>query len=313
MTQLDTLYGAEVVSELEFHQQKAIQHTAEADRHIAMGIEEYIAAGEHLIEVKARMEHGEFRVWVENEYRRSERQAQRYMQVARRKEELNPSGPTDLTLEAALRQLAPPKEKSEETETEQEEESPTLSETVSIITHDGEVISASNPQELAERVQGHLDNLTIEQANTDQLLEQIEKRKKEIEAERKKIAKELKKEREDLENRISKLDTQYGEALARVKAKYDEPDPPDFLEISDEAWAQAFAEAKSARVMEVAKRMNEIYAGWPRWMGEYLPGEAAAAIKDMDHAPALTEALRYVTDWLQRVIEEVEASEEERG
>lgn len=290
----------EVVSALEYHQSMAIKHTDEADRHIALGIEEYIAAGEHLIEVKARMDYGEYRAWVEREYGRSWTQAKAYKRLAVHKAQvLEEQGRRDgpLSLNAALKMLAAPKDEPFGNDEGGDNESDNQSGA------DLEAVHQQAEQDALEKQRQELEAREQVVAGLEAEKERLDKQQEVIRAEREKVDEMA----ETLEERISRLDRQYQDAIAFLKAKYNDEEPPEFAEISDEAWAEAFATAKSARVMEAAKRLNEIYGGWPRWMGEYLPGEAAAAITDMDHAPALTEALRYVIDWLGRVVREVEA------
>lgn len=115
-------------------------------------------------------------------------------------------------------------------------------------------------------------------------------------------------ERDRIDRIADRLESQYALAIADIQAKYGEPVKPAFLEISDEAWFKAFSEAESTRVKEVAKKLHNI-TGWPKWMGEFFPSEAADAILGMDQGHLLTEALYYVIDWLQRTVDEVETRE----
>lgn len=70
-------------------------------------------AGRMLLEVKSTMDHGEWLPWLEASVEFSEKQAQRYMQLASHREELEQANPTcmsDLGVAAALKQIARPRE-----------------------------------------------------------------------------------------------------------------------------------------------------------------------------------------------------------
>jgi len=66
----------------------AIKHTDEADRHIQRSLEEYIAAGEHLIEVKTLIPRGGWEKWVKEEYGRSPDWANRLRRLAENQDNL---------------------------------------------------------------------------------------------------------------------------------------------------------------------------------------------------------------------------------
>lgn len=70
-------------------------------------LEDYIAAGEHLIEVKENLPRGDWEAWLREDYGKHPDTARKYIRVARRKAELNPAATPDL--ESALRILSPPR------------------------------------------------------------------------------------------------------------------------------------------------------------------------------------------------------------
>lgn len=73
-----------------------------------------IAAGDSLIEVKYSLEHGEFGAWIRDNFEGSERTAQVYMRCSLKKDELNPQTSAFLSIDAALKFLSAPKEKTSE-------------------------------------------------------------------------------------------------------------------------------------------------------------------------------------------------------
>jgi len=118
--------------------------------------------------------------------------------------------------------------------------------------------------------------------------------------------KEVEQQKKDLQDRSERLERQFVEAQAEMHAKHGIPEKPENLnDISGEAWAAAFDKAVDSRVESVTRNLHSLY-GWPQWMSNYSPEEAAQAIERLDHGARLTEALRYITGWLNRVVEEVE-------
>jgi hypothetical protein len=57
---------------------------------------------------------------------------------------------------------------------------------------------------------------------------------------------------------IEKIEQQFTEEMAAVKAKYGDEDEPTFAEISPEVWAEAFDNAKDQRIIDVTKHLNEM-------------------------------------------------------
>jgi hypothetical protein len=110
---------------------------------------------------------------------------------------------------------------------------------------------------------------------------------------------------EFVEKAVEVIERDFREEIAKVKAKYGDAEPPTLMEISAEAWAEAFAEAKSARVMAVARQLG-IIGELQRWMREYTPQEAVAAILDFDenHRHDTIDSFLAVHGWMGRVIEE---------
>lgn len=76
-----------------------------------------IAAGDSLIKVKLSLDHGEFGAWIRDNFEGSERTAQAYMRCAMKKDELlrlKPQTSAGLSIDAALKVLSAPKEKTSE-------------------------------------------------------------------------------------------------------------------------------------------------------------------------------------------------------
>jgi ParB-like chromosome segregation protein Spo0J len=105
------------------------------------------------------------------------------------------------------------------------------------------------------------------------------------------------------------IDTLYSAEMAELKAKYGDLEEPRFADVPPEEWERQLREAKSARVIEVAKRIRELY-GWPEWMGRYFPDEAAEAIADMVAGrDDMLNGWNYIIGWMEKVRDELE----ERG
>ncbi len=82
------------------------EHRA-CERAVVSAVEHAIRAGEMLLEAKERAGHGNWGDWLRQHFEGSERHAQRYMHIARRKDELNPTRVSDLSIRGALRELSP--------------------------------------------------------------------------------------------------------------------------------------------------------------------------------------------------------------
>jgi hypothetical protein len=119
------------------------------------------------------------------------------------------------------------------------------------------------------------------------------------------VREQLDLERKQLDDRTDEIERQFVEEMARIKAHYGDEEEPTFAEIPPEAWAEALRNAKSQRVMDVMKHLNDLYT-WPEWMGAYFPDEAVEAIMDMERRDALVEAFRFIVDWMSRVVDGVE-------
>ena len=85
------------------------EHRA-CEQAVISAVEHAIRAGEMLLEAKERAGHGNWGDWLRENFEGSERHAQRYMHIARRKDELNPTRVSGLSLRGALRELSAPSE-----------------------------------------------------------------------------------------------------------------------------------------------------------------------------------------------------------
>lgn len=329
MTEITRTETTEVVTQLEFHQQMAIRHTDEADRHMVVSLEEYIAAGEHLIEVKARLP-GEFNHWVESEYRRSMSQAKRYMQVARNKHILLDRPDTSgLSLDAALRELAGPKEEKQGKNEQEEEivELPTF-DLLQITTPSGAIITATTAEELQQSLVEQLekeeadrqvkelppgDPPKIKIGKKELTPQEVREAFKALQDEKKEL-KEAKKGAETAEKnlqasidaRIEDANQAFEREIVAIKAKYGDSDATfEFMDIPEAAFLEAFKEAESVRLGEAAKIIQDLYLKFPGRMIEYLPGEAAQGALQMSQSKTVIEALRFVGDWVIRVADEM--------
>jgi len=120
-----------------------------------------------------------------------------------------------------------------------------------------------------------------------------------IEAE---LREELEREKEAF---IEKIEGQFVEEMAHLKAKYGDVEEPRFAHVPPEEWERRIREAKAQRVINVTKQLNQLYF-WPDWMQHYFPGEAAEAIRDMERRRDFVEGWDFIIDWMIRVRDELE-------
>jgi ParB-like chromosome segregation protein Spo0J len=114
--------------------------------------------------------------------------------------------------------------------------------------------------------------------------------------------------------RAKKLESDFTEVLADLKAKYGEEEPPDVIDVSEEEWEEVLKNAKSARVMQAGRSLQH-YMGMKTALGEYLLVELAEAVRDVPHNEKFKENLRYVHERLGEVLDLVAQLQEmeERG
>jgi hypothetical protein len=114
--------------------------------------------------------------------------------------------------------------------------------------------------------------------------------------------------------RAKKLESDFTEVLADLKAKYGEEEPPDVIDVSEEEWEEVLKKAKSARVMQAGRSLQH-YMGMKTALGEYLLVELAEAVRDVPHNEKFKENLRYVHERLGEVLDLVAQLQEmeERG
>jgi hypothetical protein len=81
---------------------------------LKMGVENAMTTGDLLIEAKAQVDHGDWTPWLREHCKMSERTARLYMRLAKNREVIEAyEDAADLTLNAAARLLASPKEEEE--------------------------------------------------------------------------------------------------------------------------------------------------------------------------------------------------------
>lgn len=101
---------------------------------------------------------------------------------------------------------------------------------------------------------------------------------------------------------LGEIEEPFAEEMAELKAKYGDLEEPRFAHLPKEYWERQIKQAKSQRVMDVARHVEQLY-GWADWMGQYFPDEAAEAIEDMDGKEDLKNGIEYIHDWLGKVID----------
>jgi flagellar biosynthesis GTPase FlhF len=253
----------------------AEHHACEAAVHSAL--KHAVRCGALLEEQKATVNHGGWLTWLEENFDGSVRTAQVYMRLARSREAVeeaaNAQRSAHLSIDGALRALDAPKE-------------PTAPED-------------SVPLENHKRKASH---------HAEELREQLRKERQRAERERERRERAEREAKQRHEDIVSKIESQFIEEMADLKAKYGEKDEPTFAEIPPEAWQEAMRNAKNQRLMDVTSLLNDLYT-WPEWMGAYFPDEAAAAIADMERKESLIGGIDFILRWLGRVREELEEDE----
>lgn len=289
--QQDVVEG-EVFTELETHALKANTHHRERQYHDGWALAHAIWAGNELRAAKQKVVKkrgdGTWQPWLSDNFEGAESTATKYMRISAKAEKVG------FTLEN--------------------------------YGHSSQMSIGEFEREHGLEASEGKKELKAGDAERKKAEKELEKKKKELKAEERRIQQEQnqldkelrrfekldKRERDlqrledKLEARSEKIEKDFRDALAALYAKHGVEEVPSFADIPAEAWREAFDEAQDQRVINIGKQLEQL-SGWPEWMGEYLPGEAAAALEDMPYGDRVTEALYYVIDWLQRAVDEVEA------
>lgn len=299
----------EVVSELEFHQDMARRRADDADSYLVRSVESYMDAGDHLIETRELMGNDDaFWAWVESRdgYNRTRRTAEKHMQVAGERNTIlgAADGVKPRTLSEALAfltELHGTGRKKELPSREQQQEPPT----------GGQDDEKGYDVDLEVKLQ-ELEHQQEQIRLREEKLAERERKAKALDDRERRVKeenKDLKRAQKELQEKSSRLEQQHIGARAKLHAEYGDPTKPlDFGGISDEAWAAAYDKATDTRVESVIAQLNALY-GWPQWMSKYSPEEAAKGISLMEKGGALVEAIGYISNWLDRTVEEVEAQQ----
>jgi hypothetical protein len=307
MSELQTIEGTEVVSELEFRALQANAHYRNAGSFARRTLEEAIACGEHLSAARdlfspAEIAAGEWGRWLDDNFDGSPYTAGRWVRLYNSKPEIEVRrGDEPLTITAALRMLAAPKDEQPETKTGDQQGDDQQGDD-----QQGDDLTAIQQQAEEDRLQKMRQELDAR----EKAIADLERQRLEVEA----LENSLKAERETFETLEEKIQQDHTKAAAELKAKYygetGDSDKPEWSNIPDEAWYEAFSEARDMRLASVGKLLRSM-AGEMRAVADidngYLAGEAAKAIGEMSGGDRLIADFRSGIEWLERVIEETEA------
>lgn len=277
----------EVVDEVtQFHQDMAIREADEGDRDAVRAIDHYIASGEHLLEVQARLDPhgatGAFKRWVENHYLRSRRQADRYMRLARNKHTIQ--GATEearpTTLEAGLRYLSPEKEEKDEV---------------------AEVIEVDSENLLADRDKWKdwAEKRQDDRKKQEDLKKRANKKVKEQD-------REIEKLRSQQQELSSEMRANVQKQLAEVYARYGIEEKPTIFEVDEETWQQSVSETTNKREKEAGDLLLQAITVVKK-MRKYEPEEAARAYLKWPSPERSKEAIEEISDWLEKCKQEMES------
>ena len=230
-----------------------------------------IRCGELLEEQKAKIPHGEWGAWLRENFDGANRSAQVYMRLSRNREAVE---------EAAKAQ------------------------TSAHLSIDGALRVLASPRE-----PDALPAPPAEAASEDQYaLRKANTRASNYKAERDRQQALLGARQEERQEILSRIESEFAAEMAALKVKYGDVEEPRFAHLPPEHWARKLREAKSQRVMNVARHLYQM-SGWADWMGGYFPDEAAEAIEDMDGKEDVINAWHYIIWWMEEVSDELE----ERG
>jgi hypothetical protein len=273
----------EVVDELAFRALRANSHHREVGRHLGYAMDHAIACGEELEAAFQRLPHGEWESWLAENFEGGRSTAYEYRRFARNKAELNVHGHGHLSLAEARRILSPPKD-------EDEDEPPALA------AEKQEPRAGRGDEDEPERDEAKA--LIEQQRKLDEKAEALALRQQELDA-----------EAAAMEERARKIEADFTEALADLQAKYGEAEPPDFVDVPDEVWEEAFENAKSARVINAGRSLRH-YMGMSTALGEYLVIELAEAVREMPHNEPFVDNFRFVHERMGEVIEVLDLIEQ---
>jgi|SRR5215217_6542854 chromosome segregation ATPase len=264
----------------------AEHHACEAA--VRSSLKHAVRCGALLEEQKATVNHGGWLTWLEENFDGSARTAQVYMRLSRSREAVeeaaNAQRSAHLSIDGALRALDAPKEPSEAAPEDSEH----------VETHKRK--ASHHADELREQLGKERQRAERERERAERERERSEKTRKQIEAE---VQQQVEAEKAEYQKNI---DTLYSAEMAELKAKYGDIEEPRFAHIPPEEWERQIREAKSQRVIDVTKHLNELY-GWPEWMGRYWPEEAIEAIEDMEGKEDVRNGIEFIDMWLGKVID----------
>jgi Protein of unknown function (DUF3102) len=281
-------------------------------------------AGKLLVEAKERTRHGEWLPWLEGNFEGTPRRAQQYMRIYSQWAEIeaNTKQISDLTLTEALKIIGSPRENILTREPIEgplhwpvEKDAPIRVRRYGDLEHTEprEPGAIAQPEPTPEGTtqtppsapKVKINNKEYTQTEVQNLIKDLRKEIREAKEDRADYAKEIQRTKEQ---DVETIESQFAAEMAELKVKYGDVEEPRFAHLPAEHWERLISEAKSQRVMDVARHLADV-SGWADWMGRYFPEEAAEAIEDMEGKEDLINGWNYIIDWMEKVRDELE----ERG
>jgi hypothetical protein len=175
----------------------------------------------------------------------------------------------------------------------------------------GEVIDAEEvePAKPPETTKIKIGNKEYTPEEAKKLVSDLRKEKKELKAASEGARQAELNLQKQIDERIAAAEESFKAEVARLKAKYDDDAPLEFMDIPEDAWIRMAEEARDVRTVEAGKLLRDLFTAWPERMGEYMPGEAAQAALRMNDSDKILVTLEFVHRWIGGVIEEMENEE----
>lgn len=314
----------EVIDSLTFHKTMAIRRTQDGDAHVQQGIFAWIDAGEHLIEVKAKLPDGEWISWIENDYPKGERQARRYMQAAHKRraelEESDRSPATGLDPETTLSNYLGDTRSGHKATQDDTPEEPAINGApvaeiqelpVLVALPGGEAVTPAKAKEELEkrltRVEEELKATREEQEKTRKAQENARKAKQRADDKAKRIQKKLEEEAiSQLEHDRQVMRESVMQELAEVHARYGVQELPKLIDVPEEVFQQAREKSRDKREMEAVKVFIEARRVFTK-MRAYEPEEAARGfLTSVQHEEGIKETVEGIHTWLGKCLAEID-------
>lgn len=301
----------EVLTELETRKIWANNYHRAAEKDALSMLDNAMNSGDQLIPIRESIEEkrgdGRWGKWVEKNFEGTLKTAQVYMRLARHRKEIEaqrsaPQSP--LSIDAAMKMLAAPKDDDEPKE---ESQQPTIDQN-EVEEDQAEEPTPIDTEALQSRIQA-LEEQARKAAEKAKKAEDAKKRAQDkADKEAKKVAESkqaeylelLSKERQEIHQHLERQ-------LADVYARYGIEQSPDIFEVDEEHFRAAVEDVRSQREEDALKVLMDVVRLFRKLQG-YEPEEAARAFLNRPSSPERSkEVIVETTDWLNRCVREMES------